>query len=119
MEDFNDTDFILSSQALREIEAQERAERNRKIEEEEEIFSEEIINESPISTSSLHRQTSVVERIRLATQEHCEKNKINKTKRRHKRNSESLSLSRLIHKEIEDVDFNAWYENILTKLYFN
>lgn len=116
----SDSDYILSSQTLREIQRQEENEQNRKENEENEIEicgSQEFIEESPSYTSFQHK--SVSDRMRIATQKQQAKKKLEKTRsdsvlgriKKHARKNEEIeisSLSRLINKELEDVDFSTW-----------
>lgn len=104
----SDSDFDIGSQTLKAIEEQENEERKRV---NESIEGSQDILESPACFSYQHKSLS--DRMRLATQKQVEKRKFGKTKSDSnmidsKRNFEFSSLSRIIHKEIADVDLSAW-----------
>lgn len=120
--DLNDSDYELGSQTLREIEFQENAMLNRP---ETEVIegSQDFVQETPKNFSIQHKSLS--DRFRLATQKQNDKRKFEKTKsessimdsskKNRKSSGEALTLSRMIQKEIEDIeniDFHAWYEII-------
>lgn len=99
--DPNASDYCLGSQTLREIELQENAVLNRPITEVIEGSQQLISEETPKNSSIQHKSLS--DRFRLATQKQISKKKFEKS-----RSNSSMTLSRMIQNEVENIDFNAW-----------
>jgi hypothetical protein len=114
--DMNDSDYVMGSQTLLEIEMQENAVLNKP---ETDVIegSQDFIKETPKGTSQ--HQKSLSDRFKIATQKQNDKKKFSKTrsessiedpvrKNRKSIGDSSMTLSRMIRNEIENVDFNAW-----------
>lgn len=113
--ELSDSEYFMGSQTLREIEFQENAVLNRP---ETEVIegSQDLIEETPKNSSFKHK--SITDRFRMASQRQIIKKKFEKSKsdttiqdpvgNKRKSTDSSLTLSRMIHKELENIDFNEW-----------
>lgn len=105
--DMYDSDFELGSQTLRDIEMQEIAMMNRPNSDIIEC-SQPSIEESPIAELK-----SLSERFRLVSQKRSDKTKSESRvkdpeRKRSNFTENSLTLSRMIRQEVENIDINAW-----------
>lgn len=108
----DESEFILNTQALNELQEFELAEQERC----ENIV--DVIEGSQEASSLLDEiptQISLSDRMRLATQRRKERRKLEKTKsdsvmelKKRESITEISSLSKLIDKEMEDINFTEW-----------